>query len=144
MQFGEVERFGAVCFSFFWFFCAFFVAEGFTTEKKAKEDSKIVSTELTNKVCIKCHADETRDIEEAGGAHKTKVGCLDCHEGHPPRVIEGVIRQCSECHTGEPHFKLERCLKCHSNPHAPLRLKLARKITKPCLTCHETQGQELD
>jgi hypothetical protein len=45
--------------------------------------------------------------------------------------MEGVIPQCSECHTGEPHFELERCLKCHSNPHAPLCLKPARKITKP-------------
>jgi len=144
MQWGKGERFGVVCLGIFWIFGACFVAEVLATEKKVKEDSKIVSTELTNKECVKCHTDETKDIEKAGGAHKTKVGCLDCHKGHPPKVVEGVIPKCSECHTGEPHFELERCLKCHSNPHAPLCLKLARKITKPCLTCHETQGQELD
>ncbi len=36
MQWGEVERFGVVCLSFFLIFGACFVAEGLTTEKKAK------------------------------------------------------------------------------------------------------------
>jgi hypothetical protein len=90
MQWGKVERFGVVYFGVFWIFGACFVAEVLATEKKAEEDSKIVSTELTNKDCVKCHIDEIKDIEEAGGAHKTKVGCLDCHEGHPPEVMEGV------------------------------------------------------
>jgi predicted CXXCH cytochrome family protein len=98
---------------------------------------------LTNDDCIMCHTQEPADIDRAGSAHKTAIGCQDCHVGHPPKVKEGVIPQCSMCHEGEAHFEVEACLRCHSNPHTPLELTLGKKETKVCLTCHETEGQQL-
>ena len=97
---------------------------------------------LTNDDCIKCHTEAPMDIEAQGGAHKTEVTCIDCHNGHPPNV-QDIIPACSNCHTGKAHFELENCLSCHSNPHAPLALKLAKNITDPCLTCHQTEGEQL-
>lgn len=91
--------------------------------------------------CVKCHQDEPAEIAANGGKHKTEVTCLDCHQEHPPWG-ENVIPQCSMCHEGEPHFALENCLSCHSNPHEPLVLHLADDLTKPCLTCHEGPGQD--
>ena len=98
---------------------------------------------LSDSDCIKCHAEAPRDVEERGGAHKTAVTCVECHEGHPPVNME-IIPQCSNCHSGESHFDLEGCLGCHSNPHAPLDLKLTKNMTDPCLTCHSEQKPQLD
>jgi len=101
------------------------------------------SPALSNSDCIKCHAQAPKDIEEKGGAHKSSVTCVDCHAGHPPNVME-IIPQCSQCHSGKSHYELEGCLKCHSNPHAPLELSLAKNLTAPCLTCHEQQKVQLN
>lgn len=98
---------------------------------------------LTIGDCVKCHAQAPKDIEEKGGAHKNSVTCVDCHAGHPPNVME-IIPQCSQCHSGKSHYELEGCLKCHSNPHAPLELSLAKNLTAPCLTCHEQQKVQLN
>ena len=98
---------------------------------------------LSNSDCIMCHTKEVTDIQTAGGKHKTEIGCQDCHVGHPPKVREGVIPQCSMCHEGEPHFEVENCLRCHSNPHTPLNLTLGKKEKAVCLTCHPEEGQQL-
>ncbi|OPL17061.1 MAG: hypothetical protein AVO38_06500 [delta proteobacterium ML8_D] len=97
---------------------------------------------LQNSDCIKCHKAESASIEKNGGLHKTAVGCLDCHIEHPPLGTE-TIPQCSMCHAGKPHYELENCLSCHSDPHQPLALQLDDNITAACLTCHPEQGQEL-
>ncbi len=98
---------------------------------------------LSNKDCVMCHTQEPADIERAGGAHKTEIGCQDCHVGHPPKVTEGVIPECSMCHEGKPHFEVKGCLRCHSNPHAPLELTLGPDEKAVCITCHEKEGKEL-
>jgi len=98
--------------------------------------------QLSNNDCIKCHKIEPMDIEAQGGAHKTEVTCMDCHEGHPPENRDN-IPTCSNCHSGKSHYELDNCLSCHSNPHAPLVLKLAKNITGPCLTCHQDEGSQL-
>ncbi len=99
--------------------------------------------ELTNNDCIMCHTQEPADIERAGASHKTAIGCQDCHVGHPPKVTEGVIPECSMCHEGEAHFEVGNCLRCHSNPHTPLELTLGKKEKQVCLTCHEDIGEQL-
>lgn len=99
--------------------------------------------ELTSSDCSKCHTKAPKDIAEKGGAHKTQVTCTDCHEGHPPNVME-IIPQCSKCHSGKSHYELAGCLQCHSNPHTPLELSLAKNLTAPCLTCHEPQKVQLN
>jgi hypothetical protein len=97
---------------------------------------------LLNSDCGKCHREVPKDIDEAGQAHKTSVGCQDCHDGHPP-VTQKIIPACSQCHSGTPHFQLDGCLTCHTNPHRPLELTIGKNLTTPCLTCHEGEGKQL-
>lgn len=93
--------------------------------------------------CIKCHANPPADISAAGGKHK-KVSCQDCHVGHPPSVpAKSIIPKCSNCHGGKPHFELQGCLSCHTNPHTPRNIKIGPNVTDPCLTCHTKQNQQL-
>ncbi len=99
---------------------------------------------LTNKDCIKCHPSIVQENEANGGKHKTKVTCTDCHVGHPPLVTKGVIPECSKCHKGKLHYTLSNCSSCHFNPHTPLVLKLEGDIVKPCLTCHDNIGKEME
>lgn len=98
---------------------------------------------LSQDDCGKCHDNAPRDIADRGGKHKTAVGCMDCHQGHPPQV-QDIIPECNMCHTGNKHFELDDCLRCHSNPHAPLDLQLAGGMTDPCLTCHTSQRNQLE
>jgi len=98
--------------------------------------------QLNNDDCIKCHKVEPMDIAAQGSAHKTEVTCIDCHEGHKPSSPDN-IPACANCHSGKSHYELDNCLSCHSNPHAPLVLKLAKNITGPCLTCHQNEGTQL-
>jgi len=98
--------------------------------------------ELTTDLCIICHKKQPADIEANGGKHKTSISCLDCHDGHPPSVRDN-IPQCSDCHEGAPHFQLQGCLTCHTDPHTPLNIILADDMTDPCLTCHTDQIAQL-
>ena len=108
----------------------------------SRADNSAEVPPLTNDICIKCHPQQPATIDNRGGKHKTKVGCIDCHLEHPPRGMR-AIPQCSVCHSGEPHYELEHCSGCHSNTHAPIDLRLEGDITAPCLTCHQQQGDEL-
>lgn len=92
---------------------------------------------LSNDDCSKCHDVPPADLAAAGGKHKD-VGCTGCHAGHPPKVKK-PIPQCSECHMGKPHFELKNCLSCHNNPHTPLNISFAGKVTDACVTCHTQQ-----
>jgi len=113
--------------------------EGFAQEQAAKQ-----AAELSNADCIKCHANVQGIVDSKGTKHKTAVACMDCHKGHPPMVArEKIIPACSECHAGKPHYEISGCNTCHSDPHAPLEMKLAANLTDPCLTCHSKQGNEM-
>lgn len=92
--------------------------------------------------CAKCHQQQPKDIEAAGGAHKTDIGCQDCHTGHRP-TSKNNIPQCSACHEGEEHYKLPNCLGCHRNPHTPKNITFDKKQTATCLTCHKEQVAQL-
>jgi len=97
---------------------------------------------LTSADCVKCHAKAPADVEAKGKAHKTKVTCQDCHQGHPPTVRK-IIPLCGQCHEGKPHYKLGGCLQCHKNPHQPKEIVFGRDVTDPCLTCHSPQIAQL-
>jgi len=101
--------------------------------------------DLVDADCAKCHPGEVTDVAGRGAAHKSAVGCLDCHIEHPPLGSE-AIPACSMCHdpADQPHFALEDCGKCHY-PHYPLEIDLASvgEVKTVCLTCHDTQGKEL-
>jgi len=91
--------------------------------------------------CVKCHEKEPAQIAAKGMAHKTEITCIACHEGHRPKVANN-IPECSNCHSGSSHFKIEGCKSCH-NPHSPLDISLKGELKSVCLTCHEAQGKEL-
>jgi hypothetical protein len=97
---------------------------------------------LTEDMCIICHDVAPADISNAGGAHKTDVSCVECHDGHPPMKME-IIPKCSDCHSGENHFELNNCLSCHSNPHRPREIQIGNNVTDACLSCHEAPGHQL-
>ena len=99
---------------------------------------------LSNVDCAKCHAKPAADIEAKGGAHKTEVGCQDCHVGHPPaKTKKEIIPACSQCHTGKPHYKLPNCLGCHRNPHQPKVITFGKDVTDACISCHTPQIAKL-
>lgn len=100
------------------------------------------SAALQNSDCIKCHQEVPQQIEAKGAKHKTAVGCLDCHLGHPPMMTD-IIPACSMCHTGAPHYELPKCAQCHSNTHTPLELTLTGELKNECLTCHMPIGEQL-
>jgi predicted CXXCH cytochrome family protein len=93
---------------------------------------------LTNSDCVKCHSAAPAAIAANGGAHKTEIGCQDCHAGHPP-TVKKIIPACGQCHSDKPHYKLSGCLRCHNNPHTPKIIKLANNLTDECVTCHAPQ-----
>lgn len=97
---------------------------------------------LASAPCAQCHDEEPMLIDSKGGKHKTAVACWDCHTEHPPKGKQAVPA-CSRCHSGKEHYKLDNCKGCHSNTHAPLDMTLSSDLTKPCLTCHAPQGEEL-
>jgi len=97
---------------------------------------------LTINDCPKCHSKIVDENNRNGAAHKSKITCLNCHEGHPP-AKRNIIPDCHKCHTGQEHFTLPDCLACHRNPHTPLVITLPKDITYPCTTCHKEQIKQL-
>jgi len=109
--------------------------------------AEIVEVPLEDSDCIKCHVDPARQIAEQGGAHRTALGCFDCHEGHPP-AAEAVIPACAQCHapSTHEHYTLDNCIRCHA-PHAPEVVPLSAvndDVPAICLTCHQYVGQALE
>jgi hypothetical protein len=119
------------------------VLSGFFLSLGAEEQAAKSSAELLNTDCIKCHSSVQAMVDSKGAKHKTAVTCTGCHQGHPPMVSKDkIIPVCSSCHTGKPHYDIGGCNTCHSDPHAPLEMKLAANLTAPCLSCHPQQGKE--
>jgi len=113
-------------------------------ESLAQEKASSPAIQLSPTDCIKCHSAVQGMVESKGAKHKTAVTCMQCHKGHPPMVSkEKIIPLCSECHAGKPHYEIGGCNTCHTDPHAPLDMKLSANLTTPCLSCHDKQGQEL-
>ncbi len=102
--------------------------------------------ELTSDDCVKCHQGEAWDVVERGGLHKTEVGCMDCHEEHPPQG-EVTIPTCDSCHGPEDHahYTLENCVSCH-HPHYPQEMDFAQmdEVRAVCLTCHSDQNRQME
>lgn len=117
-------------------------AENQTNEVEPVPPKTKTSSTLSMQDCKKCHSEIVGQIERLGKAHRDKISCTDCHNGHPPAQRD-VIPLCSKCHQDSPHFNLTGCLDCHTNPHTPLEIALTRTITVQCTTCHFTQIKEL-
>jgi hypothetical protein len=130
---------------FFGFFLSIFLLNNsYQKESFAQEQAAKPQTELTNGDCVKCHSEVQGTVEGKGGKHKSAVTCMGCHKGHPPMVSKDqIIPACSMCHAGKPHYQIGGCNTCHSDPHAPLQMKLAANLTAPCLSCHQKEGTAL-
>ncbi len=118
---------------------AFLVSAGLVASQASAMDAR---PELVPDDCSKCHDAAPAAIEAKGMAHKTDVGCTDCHVGHPPRDAD-IIPKCDMCHSDTPHFELPNCAGCHSNPHTPLEIAFSDDVTDPCLTCHTEQMDQM-
>src|SRR5512136_2760543 len=88
---------------------------------------------LTLDDCVKCHTTPPADIVAAGAGHKS-ITCFDCHSSHRP-ASKNNIPQCSQCHSGKPHYELKGCVGCHKGARTPLKISCGNKVTGPCLTC---------
>ncbi len=100
---------------------------------------------LSDNDCIKCHDDIVSMVKGQKSAHRDKIGCLDCHKGHPP-AGKVIIPKCSMCHdpADKKHFTLKDCKRCH-NPHAPIITDFAKlkNVAPGCITCHPQPGEDL-
>src|SRR5574340_844176 len=83
-------------------------------------------------VCLTCHTQQDAELRE----NKSRHSPLDCTTCHP---VHRQIPQCTQCHKGRAHFELKNCLNCHTNPHKPLNMSFAGKVTNDCGTCHPQQ-----
>jgi predicted CXXCH cytochrome family protein len=120
--------------------CGVVCLAGMLTTGAMAADAAPAKAVLSNADCVKCHTKPVESIETKGGAHKSQIGCQDCHVGHPPAVPgKKIIPQCSMCHSDKPHYKLANCLSCHNNPHTPKIISFGKNVTDPCLTCHSPQ-----
>ena len=119
-----------------------FVLSGAFTSLHATDTAVKAGKKSDSLFCKQCHVKEVEDIETGGMAHKTDIDCADCHAGHKPKSFENIPR-CSQCHEGTAHYDQLQCLNCHRNPHQPMQVKLPKKAHDECLTCHDSQGDEL-
>jgi len=139
------KRFNVTLLLFFFLFFGFFLSIFLLSQPNQKESfAEEQAAKLANTDCVKCHESVQGAVESKGGKHKTAITCLGCHKGHPPMVSKDqIIPACSMCHAGKPHYEIGGCNTCHSDPHAPLQMKLAANLTAPCLSCHAKQGKEV-
>ena len=127
--------------------------EGHTAEMQAADCAKCHSHHTPSPVefadgtfsdyCVSCHEQAFTDLETGGRAHR-ELGCVDCHQAHPP--AENAIPECSSCHDADdnPHFASPNCSACH-NPHQPLKDDISgfQGSRQVCSGCHQDVEQEL-
>lgn len=127
--------------------------ETHTPEMKADDCSKCHSHHAPSPVvfadgtfseyCVSCHDQVFNELETGGRAHR-ELGCVECHEAHPP--AENAIPECSKCHAADdnPHFASPNCAGCH-NPHQPLKDDISGfQGSRPiCSGCHQQVEQTL-
>jgi len=122
----------------------FVLLSGFFLLNSLVATDSFAASQLSNDDCVKCHKAVQDVVDSKGAKHKTAVSCMNCHTGHPPMVSKDkIIPACSQCHAGKAHYELKGCNTCHTDPHAPLSMKLAANLTGPCLSCHSQQGKEM-
>ncbi len=98
-----------------------------------------ISATTNSDDCIACHTDIA-----AGGAHQQTLGCVDCHQNHPPGEI--VVVACGDCHAADddPHFAVGGCVDCHDH-HQPLPQNLSGMADQRavCAGCHPQVEEQL-
>jgi len=109
------------------------------------------ATALTVEDCGKCHTREYQLMTARGMAHKEKVTCLDCHEGHRP-ISAASIPECGDCHGSSPHASMIDCSSCHERQenckachlvHQPLARTDGKTALAHCVVCHPRASELL-
>ena len=127
------------------------------------KDGKVVLTQADSKsLCVSCHEDQAKVIENAKVQHPGAAGdCIDCHSPHASRQPglpkTDAVSICLGCHNDIASLKEKRvhhqpvfeqgCATCHE-PHGGENLHLLRAstINALCLECHgpERSPQKLE
>ncbi len=104
-----------------------------------------ISATTKSEDCAACHTDIADTFATMGGAHQLNIGCVDCHQNHPPEDIEMVA--CTECHDADDssHFAVAGCVDCH-DPHQPVPTDLSEMTDSRmiCAGCHQTVEAEIN
>jgi predicted CXXCH cytochrome family protein len=121
------------------------------------KDGKVVLTQASAKeLCVTCHSDVEKKIENAKVPHPGAMGdCTDCHNPHagksPGFPTPDAVNVCLSCHTDmaemakkpvlqQPAFR-QACSICHE-PHGGDRPNLLRADgNKLCLECHGPEAR---
>jgi hypothetical protein len=124
------------------------IDDGFRTRemKLYGGDFQIVDTEIEAHAayqdCVKCHAGSAMAMRSKGGQHN-RVGCGDCHVGHPPEVKK-PYKPCTECH--KPHSQdmgEKACNLCHK-AHIATEVTYAYDVpSRYCNACHQQAADVL-
>ncbi len=133
-----------------------------TCHQPAK-DGKVVLTQSDAKaICVTCHAEQAKQIENAKVPHPGAMGeCTDCHNPHagktPGFIQPNPVTACLNCHTeqaeqGQKKYRHQpafdqACATCHE-PHGGDNEHLLRKadMNSLCLECHgpDAKPQKVD
>jgi predicted CXXCH cytochrome family protein len=127
------------------------------------KDGKVVLTQTdVRALCVTCHDDKAKEIENAKVQHPGAAGdCTDCHSPHastqPGLPKTDAVNICTGCHTDigdlgkkahlhQPVFE-QGCATCHE-PHGGNNLHLLRagNPNPLCLECHgpDVRPQKLE
>lgn len=96
--------------------------------------------------CGRCHVTIYNVIKTDGTKHR--IDCTKCHTQfhvyRPGRVqYEDILPKCETCH-GQIHgATFVKCLDCHTEAHAPLKLPAPSDMEAQCATCHPEVGQDI-
>jgi predicted CXXCH cytochrome family protein len=132
-----------------------------TCHQPAKDGKVVLTAATSRELCLTCHADKGKQIENAKVSHPGALGdCTDCHNPHAGRTPAfekpDAVNVCLNCHTDQaeqgkkhvlhqPAFGLG-CATCHE-PHGGNNEHLLRAQGNAlCLECHgpDSRPQKLE
>jgi predicted CXXCH cytochrome family protein len=123
-----------------------------TCHQPAKDGKVVLTAASSRELCLTCHADKGKQIENAKVQHPGALGeCTDCHSPHaaktPGLEKPNPVSACLGCHTdqaeqGKEHYRhepafVQGCATCHE-PHGGDNEHLLRNasVNALCLECH--------
>jgi DmsE family decaheme c-type cytochrome len=121
------------------------------------ENRSLITQEIKNNMCLKCHDDDGKLTLWHGSEHDNRgISCSDCHKMHSKNESADFAKeeispddQCLKCHSRvkseimrQSHHPIRegkiKCADCH-NPHGTISDNLvdAQQTNLKCFECHE-------